>query len=144
MHLETFVHAHTQAHTNAHVHTNTRAHIYPCRAPSGARTRMCIHVHTSATTHHTHAHMCPCSCLQDPRWGAHAQAIASGAMWQAPRSGGHDDKAHPPIHPVKYSPGVCNAALTLRIGHTSLGCCLVLARAATLSLDPCHQNIHCW
>ncbi|KAF5837281.1 DNA topoisomerase [Dunaliella salina] len=45
---------------------------------------------------------------QDPRWGAHAQAIANGTMWQAPRAGGHDDKAHPPIHPVKYSPGENN------------------------------------
>lgn len=26
-------------------------------------------------------------------------------MWQAPRNGGHDDQAHPPIHPTKYSAG---------------------------------------
>ena len=40
---------------------------------------------------------------QDPRWGQHAQRIDSGEMWQTPRSGGHDDKAHPPIHPTKWT-----------------------------------------
>jgi hypothetical protein len=51
----------------------------------------------------------------DAQWGAHAQAILDGGMWQAPRAGGHDDKAHPPIHPTRYysasengwSPGTC-------------------------------------
>ncbi|KAK9812774.1 hypothetical protein WJX72_003468 [[Myrmecia] bisecta] len=41
----------------------------------------------------------------DQRWGAHAQAIVNGTMWKPPGNGGHDDKAHPPIHPAKYSPG---------------------------------------
>lgn len=41
----------------------------------------------------------------DARWGRHAAAIASGAMWKPPRPGGHDDKAHPPIHPTRYSAG---------------------------------------
>jgi hypothetical protein len=39
------------------------------------------------------------------RWGAHAAAILNGAMWQPPRAGGHDDKAHPPIHPTRHSAG---------------------------------------
>lgn len=41
----------------------------------------------------------------DARWGAHATAILDGGMWQPPRAGGHDDKAHPPIHPTRHSAG---------------------------------------
>lgn len=26
-------------------------------------------------------------------------------MWKQPANGGHNDQAHPPIHPTKYSPG---------------------------------------
>ncbi|CAD7703588.1 unnamed protein product, partial [Ostreobium quekettii] len=43
--------------------------------------------------------------VQDNRWGAHAQSILDGTMWKPPRGGGHDDKAHPPIHPTRYSAG---------------------------------------
>jgi DNA topoisomerase-3 len=38
---------------------------------------------------------------QDNRWGAFAQNLVSGAFKQ-PREGRHDDKAHPPIHPIAY------------------------------------------
>lgn len=43
--------------------------------------------------------------VHHPRWGAHAQRIMDGSMWKPPRAGGHDDKAHPPIHPTRYSAG---------------------------------------
>lgn len=43
--------------------------------------------------------------INDPRWGTHANKVLSGEMWQRPRNGGHDDKAHPPIHPTKYMSG---------------------------------------
>lgn len=36
---------------------------------------------------------------QDLRWGAYAAAL----VFRRPRSGSHDDKAHPPIYPVKYT-----------------------------------------
>lgn len=36
----------------------------------------------------------------DPRWGAYAQGLANGGF-QWPRAGGNDDKAHPPIYPLK-------------------------------------------
>lgn len=39
--------------------------------------------------------------VQDNRWGAFAQNLVNGAYRQ-PRAGNHDDKAHPPIHPVAY------------------------------------------
>lgn len=38
---------------------------------------------------------------QDNRWGGFAQNLVNGAFKQ-PRQGRHDDKAHPPIHPVAY------------------------------------------
>lgn len=39
---------------------------------------------------------------QQARWGQYAQALLNGGF-QLPRSGRHDDKAHPPIHPVNYA-----------------------------------------
>lgn len=42
----------------------------------------------------------------DERWGQFAQHLVDGAF-QQPREGKHDDKAHPPIHPIIYaSPNV--------------------------------------
>ncbi len=38
---------------------------------------------------------------QDGQWGTFAQNLMSGGF-QWPRSGSHNDKAHPPIHPVNY------------------------------------------
>ena len=35
----------------------------------------------------------------DGRWGGFAQRLLDG-YFQWPRDGGHDDAAHPPIHPV--------------------------------------------
>eukprot|EP00798_Chlamydomonas_sp_ICE-L_P013708 gene13708-19601_t len=44
--------------------------------------------------------------VNDNRWGAHAQLLHNGGpLWRHPRNGGHDDKAHPPIHPIRYSAG---------------------------------------
>jgi DNA topoisomerase-3 len=42
---------------------------------------------------------------QDHRWGQHATRILEGGIWRWPRAGGHNDKAHPPIHPTRYSSG---------------------------------------
>jgi DNA topoisomerase-3 len=38
---------------------------------------------------------------QDSQWGTYASELLQGKFRQ-PRAGNHDDKAHPPIHPVKY------------------------------------------
>lgn len=44
----------------------------------------------------------------DQRWGQFAQGLVNGAFKQ-PREGKHDDKAHPPIHPITYAaPSVLN------------------------------------
>lgn len=39
---------------------------------------------------------------QDGRWGPFAQDLVDGGF-QQPRNGKHDDKAHPPIHPITYA-----------------------------------------
>jgi DNA topoisomerase III len=41
---------------------------------------------------------------QDGRWGTYAQGLLDGGF-RTPRSGSHNDKAHPPIHPVNYVVG---------------------------------------
>merc|ERR1711988_2064489 len=38
--------------------------------------------------------------VSDPRWGTYAQRLLDGGFRQ-PRSGKHNDGAHPPIHPVR-------------------------------------------
>ncbi|KJZ71797.1 hypothetical protein HIM_08817 [Hirsutella minnesotensis 3608] len=38
----------------------------------------------------------------DQRWGQFAQGLVNGGF-QQPREGKHDDKAHPPIHPITYA-----------------------------------------
>lgn len=44
---------------------------------------------------------------EHPVWGTYAQRLLDpeARLWRNPSSGGHDDKAHPPIHPTKYSAG---------------------------------------
>jgi DNA topoisomerase-3 len=36
-------------------------------------------------------------------FGEFAERVASGEMWGGPKNGKQDDKAHPPIHPVKHA-----------------------------------------
>ncbi|MED6216586.1 DNA topoisomerase 3-alpha [Stylosanthes scabra] len=45
-----------------------------------------------------------------PEWGTYAQRLLDPetGLWRNPRGGGHDDKAHPPIHPTKFSSGESN------------------------------------
>lgn len=38
----------------------------------------------------------------DQRWGPYAQNLVNGGF-QQPREGKHDDKAHPPIHPITHA-----------------------------------------
>ena len=62
--------------------------------------------------------------LPDGRWGQYAQGLLDGGF-QWPRDGGHDDSAHPPIHPVK--PGADlqgdEARLYEFVARRFLGCC---------------------
>lgn len=43
--------------------------------------------------------------VNDQRWGLYCRKILDGALWKPPARGGHNDFAHPPIHPIKYSAG---------------------------------------
>ncbi|KAL8159182.1 hypothetical protein V2J09_000719 [Rumex salicifolius] len=42
-----------------------------------------------------------------PVWGSYAERLLDSGtgLWRNPGNGGHDDKAHPPIHPTKFSSG---------------------------------------
>lgn len=44
---------------------------------------------------------------QHPVWGSYAERLLDpeAGLWRNPSNGGHDDKAHPPIHPTKFSAG---------------------------------------
>ena len=44
---------------------------------------------------------------EHPVWGAYAHRllIPEERLWGNPSNGGHDDKAHPPIHPTKFLRG---------------------------------------
>ncbi|MCO5571757.1 hypothetical protein L7F22_025505 [Adiantum nelumboides] len=48
--------------------------------------------------------------VQHATWGNYAERLldSSTSLWRQPSNGGHDDKAHPPIHPTKYSGGESN------------------------------------
>jgi DNA topoisomerase-3 len=41
------------------------------------------------------------SLVSSESFGAFAERVSSGELWTPPKKGKHDDKAHPPIHPVK-------------------------------------------
>ncbi|KAI3992371.1 hypothetical protein MKX01_030092 [Papaver californicum] len=47
---------------------------------------------------------------QHPVWGTYAQQLLDPGteLWRNPSNGGHDDKAHPPIHPTNFSAGESN------------------------------------
>ena len=62
--------------------------------------------------------------VEDPQWGAYAQRLVQGA-YVRPRNGSHDDQAHPPIHPTKYSPNLQDRkkALYELICRHFLACC---------------------
>jgi DNA topoisomerase-3 len=72
---------------------------------------------------------------QSHQWGTHAQRIhlngpLQGPWWRVPRSGGHDDKAHPPIHPTKFSAGEQDWTIEKKrlyefIVRSFLACCTI-------------------
>lgn len=62
--------------------------------------------------------------VNDPRWGAFAQNLLNGGF-RRPRAGRDNDKAHPPIHPVKDGSGLQgdDARIYEFIARRFLGCC---------------------
>ena len=75
---------------------------------------------------------------QDQRWGSFAQNLADGAF-QQPREGRHDDKAHPPIHPINYAaPTVLNfdeGRLYEYVVRRFLACCSEDATGMTTNVQ---------
>ncbi|EEP80653.1 conserved hypothetical protein [Uncinocarpus reesii 1704] len=76
--------------------------------------------------------------VQDGAWGPYAQGLMDGAFKQ-PRSGRHNDKAHPPIHPVTY---VASSVLTADerrvyefVVRRFLACCSEDAKGETTEVD---------
>lgn len=41
--------------------------------------------------------------IPDQRWGQHARGLVEEDKFRQPREGKHDDKAHPPIHPITHA-----------------------------------------
>jgi DNA topoisomerase-3 len=74
----------------------------------------------------------------DTRWGQFAQNLVSGAF-QQPREGRHDDKAHPPIHPVTYAtPSVLNVnekKVYEFIARRFLACCSEDAKGMATDIE---------
>ncbi|KAL2263221.1 hypothetical protein VTK26DRAFT_7715 [Humicola hyalothermophila] len=75
---------------------------------------------------------------QDNRWGQFAQDLVNGGF-QQPRQGKHDDKAHPPIHPITYaSPTVLDDSerrVYELITRRFLACCSEDARGMATDID---------
>ena len=40
---------------------------------------------------------------QNPNWSEFAARVLDGVLFEGPRAGKQDDKAHPPIHPTKLA-----------------------------------------
>ena len=88
--------------------------------------------------------------MEHPVWGAYAHRLLTPEerLWRNPSNGGHDDKAHPPIHPTKFSRGesnwspdhnVCSATEQLRdsLAERSNSFLNVLYRAHTSLIKFC-------
>lgn len=74
----------------------------------------------------------------DERWGQFAQGLVNGGF-QQPREGRHDDKAHPPIHPITYAaPTVLNfdeGRLYEYVVRRFLACCSDDAKGMATDVD---------
>ncbi|ODA80100.1 hypothetical protein RJ55_03058 [Drechmeria coniospora] len=74
----------------------------------------------------------------DQRWGPFARRLADGGF-QQPREGRHDDKAHPPIHPITYAaPSVLNhdeGRLYEYVVRRFLACCSEDAKGMATEIE---------
>ncbi|RYP92670.1 hypothetical protein DL770_001183 [Monosporascus sp. CRB-9-2] len=83
----------------------------------------------------------------DGRWGQFAQALVDGGF-QQPRQGRHDDKAHPPIHPITYAaPSVLNDSerkVYEFVVRRFLACCSEDAKGVATDVDLLYgdENFH--
>lgn len=72
-------------------------------------------------------------------WAAHAQLIAAHphAMWRQPQGGGHNDNAHPPIHPTTYAAPGALSPPEKRVYEFICRAFLACAAAATAQRPHC-------
>lgn len=74
----------------------------------------------------------------DQRWGQFSQGLVNGGF-QQPREGRHDDKAHPPIHPITYAtPTVLNhdeGRLYEYVVRRFLACCSDDAKGVATDIE---------
>lgn len=74
----------------------------------------------------------------DQRWGQFAQGLKDGGF-QQPREGRHDDKAHPPIHPITYAaPAVLShdeGRLYEYVTRRFLACCSEDAKGVATNIE---------
>ncbi|KAH8673636.1 DNA topoisomerase [Xylariales sp. PMI_506] len=74
----------------------------------------------------------------DGRWGQFAESLVDGGF-QKPRQGRHDDKAHPPIHPITYvAPSVLNEderKIYEFVVRRFLACCSEDAKGVATDVD---------
>ncbi|RYP63473.1 hypothetical protein DL771_009266 [Monosporascus sp. 5C6A] len=83
----------------------------------------------------------------DDRWGQFAQALVDGGF-QQPRQGRHDDKAHPPIHPITYAaPSALNDSerkVYEFVVRRFLACCSEDAKGVATDVDLLYgdENFH--
>ncbi|KAF2200109.1 DNA topoisomerase 3-beta [Delitschia confertaspora ATCC 74209] len=84
---------------------------------------------------------------QDNNWGPFAQGLMNGGFSQ-PRRGSHNDKAHPPIHPVNYvTPGSLNESerkVYEFVVRRFLACCSTdaIGEATDISIDYGSESFH--
>ncbi|KAK0389099.1 hypothetical protein NLU13_2674 [Sarocladium strictum] len=75
----------------------------------------------------------------DQRWGSYARGLVEGGNFRQPREGKHDDKAHPPIHPITYAaPTVLNhdeGRLYEYVVRRFLACCSEDALGKATDID---------
>lgn len=78
---------------------------------------------------------------QDGRWGPFAQGLVDGGF-QQPREGRHDDKAHPPIHPITYATAAALREIGADAGRVYelvvrrfLACCSEDAKGMATDMD---------
>jgi DNA topoisomerase-3 len=83
----------------------------------------------------------------DNRWGGFAQNLMNGAFKQ-PREGTHDDKAHPPIHPIAHKARDFDSEDHARVyefvARRFLACCAedAIGKATDIELEYGDEGFH--
>lgn len=86
-----------------------------------------------------------------PQWGTYAHILLTQNKYCVPRDGGHDDSAHPPIHPTKFDETLLSS-LTINeqkvyefISRHFLACCSydAVGETTTIHAEIRNTQLHC-